>query len=60
VKIAGVVINGFPSETPSAAEETNPRAIEKWGKTSILCIVPQFVGRPFPICRAMLSPLSIQ
>ncbi|MGE5610196.1 MAG: dethiobiotin synthase [Bacillota bacterium] len=40
VPIAGVVINRYPTDTPGAAEETSPRAIEKWGKVSVLCIVP--------------------
>jgi dethiobiotin synthetase len=44
IRIAGVVINRYPPETPPAAEETNPRAIEKWGKTTILCLVPEAVG----------------
>jgi dethiobiotin synthetase len=44
VRIAGVVINRYPAETPSAAEETNPRAIERWGKTSVLCMVPEVAG----------------
>jgi dethiobiotin synthetase len=38
--IAGVVINRYPADGASIAEETNPRAIEKWGKTSVLCVVP--------------------
>ncbi len=46
--VAGVVINQFPPETPPAAEETNPRAIEKWGKTSVLCVVPRFTGPAIP------------
>jgi dethiobiotin synthetase len=40
VPIAGVVINRYPAETPGTAEETNPRYIEKFGKTPILAIVP--------------------
>ena len=40
VKVAGVVINGYPAEMPGVAEETNPRAIEKWGKVPVLAIVP--------------------
>jgi dethiobiotin synthetase len=40
VKVAGVVINRYPTDTPPAAEETNPRAIERWGKVKIFCIVP--------------------
>jgi dethiobiotin synthetase len=39
-KIAGVVINQYPAENPSVAEEANPQQIEKWGKTPILCLVP--------------------
>ncbi len=34
------MINRYPTDTPPLAEETSPRAIEKWGKTPILCIVP--------------------
>ncbi len=41
VPIAGVVVNRYPSGTPGLAEETNPRAIEKFGKTPILSIVPE-------------------
>jgi len=40
VKVAGVVVNRYPAEMPGVAEETNPRAIEKWGKVPVLCIVP--------------------
>jgi dethiobiotin synthetase len=38
--VAGVVINRYPPDTPGVAEETNPRAIEKWGKVPVLCVVP--------------------
>ncbi|MCC6423957.1 MAG: dethiobiotin synthase [Phycisphaerales bacterium] len=41
IRIAGVVINGYPAESPGIAEETNPHIIERWGKTKILCILPQ-------------------
>ena len=40
VKVAGVVINRYPAEMPGVAEETNPRAIERWGKVPVLAIVP--------------------
>jgi dethiobiotin synthetase len=40
LKPAGVVINRYPAERASVAEETNPRAIERWGKAPVLCIVP--------------------
>jgi dethiobiotin synthetase len=38
--VAGVVINRYPAETAGVAEETNPRAIEKWGRVPVLSIVP--------------------
>jgi dethiobiotin synthetase len=41
VKVAGVVVNRYPAELPGVAEETNPRAIEKWGKVPVLAIVPE-------------------
>lgn len=40
VTVAGVVINRYPAQTADVAAETNPRAIEKWGKAPVLCIVP--------------------
>jgi dethiobiotin synthetase len=43
-----VVINQYPDETPDLAEETNPRAIERWGKIPVLCMVPRFVGSAIP------------
>jgi hypothetical protein len=43
--VAGVVINRYPAGTPELAEETNPRAIEKWGKVPVLCLVPQEEGK---------------
>jgi dethiobiotin synthetase len=48
VPVAGVVINLYPAETAPPAEETNPRAIEKWGKTPVLCLVPKFTGPAIP------------
>jgi dethiobiotin synthetase len=44
VPIAGVVINRYPAESASIAEETNPRAIETWGKVPVLCVVPDVRG----------------
>jgi dethiobiotin synthetase len=41
IPIAGVVINRYPPDSASIAEETNPRAIEKWGKVPVLCLVPE-------------------
>src|SRR4051812_23829397 len=40
IPVAGVVINRYPTDTPGLAEETNPRAIEKYGKVPVLAIVP--------------------
>ena len=40
VPVAGVVINRYPAQNADVAAETNPRAIEKWGKVPVLCIVP--------------------
>ncbi|HTL28314.1 MAG TPA: dethiobiotin synthase [Tepidisphaeraceae bacterium] len=40
MKPAGVVINRYPPERASVAEETNTRAIEKWGKIPVLCVAP--------------------
>ena len=51
VDVAGVVINRYPAETAGLAEETNPRAIEKWGKIPVLCLVPEVkspIGRYIP------------
>jgi dethiobiotin synthetase len=41
VKVAGVVINRYTADRAPVAEETNPRAIEKWGKVPVLCLVPE-------------------
>lgn len=48
IPIAGVVINKYPFETPPIAEETNPRAIEKWGNVPVLCMVPEFKDPAIP------------
>ncbi|HVT90935.1 MAG TPA: dethiobiotin synthase [Tepidisphaeraceae bacterium] len=40
VQVAGVVVNRYPTDLVGVAEETNPRAIERWGKIPVLCIVP--------------------
>ena len=41
VPVAGVAINRYPAENAPVAEETNPRAIEKWGRVPVLCVVPE-------------------
>ena len=40
VAVAGVVINRYPAQNADVASETNPRAIERWGKVPVLCVVP--------------------
>ena len=61
IPIAGVVINRYPTDTPGLAEETNPRAIEKWGKVPILAIVPDTpipkTITPHPIPAAILDAI---
>jgi dethiobiotin synthetase len=39
-KVAGIVVNRYPAENPGLAEETNLRALEKWGRVPLLCVVP--------------------
>jgi dethiobiotin synthetase len=41
VPVVGVVINRYPAENPDVAAETGPRAIERWGKVSVLCLTPE-------------------
>jgi dethiobiotin synthetase len=50
VKVAGVVINGYPAEMPGVAEETNPRVIGRWGNVPVLSIVPRepIIGNRLP------------
>lgn len=40
VEVAGVVINRYRADGAGIAEETNPKAIERWGKVAVLCIIP--------------------
>jgi dethiobiotin synthetase len=44
VSVAGVVINRYPAQNADIASETNPRAIERWGKVPVLCVVPDVAG----------------
>jgi dethiobiotin synthetase len=39
VPLAGVVINRYPADA-DAATETNPAAIERWGRVPVLCLCP--------------------
>lgn len=60
VAVAGVVINRYPAESASVAEETNPRYIEKYGKVPILAIVPDepIFKRP-PLPPSITSPIDM-
>jgi len=60
VAVAGVVINRYPAESASVAEETNPRYIEKYGKVPILAIVPDepLFKRP-PLPPSITSPIDM-
>jgi dethiobiotin synthetase len=49
VRVAGVVINRYPAESATVAEETNPRSIEKWGRVPVLCLVPDVKMPPRPM-----------
>ena len=40
-KVAGVVVNRYPAESPGVAEETNLRALERWSRVPLLCVVPE-------------------
>jgi dethiobiotin synthetase len=44
VTVVGVVINRYPAQNADVASETNPRAIERWGKVPVLCVVPDVSG----------------
>jgi dethiobiotin synthetase len=43
VRVVGVVVNRYRTDGASVAEETNPAAIEKWGKVPVLATVPDAV-----------------
>lgn len=59
IPIAGIVINRYPAESASIAEETNPRYIEKFGKVPILAIVPDHPGLKHPPLPANItSPID--
>jgi len=39
IRLAGVVVNRYPADNASVAEETNLREIEKWSGTPLLTVV---------------------
>jgi dethiobiotin synthetase len=60
VPVAGVVINRYPAESASVAEETAPRYIEKFGKVPILAVVPHEPGLKHPpLPPSITSPIDM-
>jgi dethiobiotin synthetase len=55
VSVAGVVINRYPPDMASIAEETAPRYIERYGKTPVLAIVPNYPGLKRPPLPASIT-----
>ncbi len=58
VAVAGVVINRYPTDTPDAATETNPAAIQKWGQVPVLCIAPDESAAPPLIGQGILAAME--
>ncbi len=53
VRVAGVVVNRYPVDQAGIAEETNVAALEKYGKTSVLTVVPD---EPYDASATVLPP----
>ena len=60
IPIAGIVINRYPADSASIAEESNPRTIEKHARVPILAIVPDepTLRRP-PLPPSITSPIDM-
>jgi dethiobiotin synthetase len=43
LKVAGIVVNRYPTDTPGLAQETNLQSLEKWGRAPLLSIVPEAI-----------------
>jgi dethiobiotin synthetase len=58
--IAGIVINRYPAESASIAEESNPRYLEMHAKVPVLAIVPDdpALQRP-PLPPSITSPIDM-
>jgi dethiobiotin synthetase len=54
LRVAGVVIDRYPADTPDATQEAAPREIERHGKTPLLAIVPDE-----PMVNATVLPAGI-
>ena len=59
VKVAGVVVNRYPAESPGVVEETNPRAIEKWGKVPVLCVAPHEPKTGFDLPPGVIAAIEL-
>ena len=46
VPIAGVVVNRYPAESASIAEESSLREIERWTRRPLLCVLPNETFKP--------------
>jgi dethiobiotin synthetase len=58
VHVAGVVINRYPTDLVGVAEETNPKAIERWGKVPVLCLVPDEYISPGTLAAGVVSAVE--
>ncbi len=58
VRVAGVVINRYPAENASVAEETNPRVVEEWGKVPVLCVTPDEPLRDATLPPGMIAAID--
>jgi len=56
--IAGIVINQYPPDSPGIAEETNPSAIEKYGKIPVLCLAPHEPFKPPAIPPGVIAAID--
>ena len=41
LRVAGIMVNRYPAESASIAEEASLREIEKWSKAALLCVLPE-------------------
>jgi dethiobiotin synthetase len=58
IPIAGVVINRYPADNASVAEETNLRVIEKWAKVPLLTVVPDEAFTPPDLTGGIIAAIG--
>lgn len=58
IPVSGVVINRYPAENASVAEESNPRSIERWGKVPVLCVVPDEKLAPLELPPGIIAAIE--